>query len=192
MMFKKLQKKLDLNWTKKNNIWDVVVYGSFARGKLNARDIDIAIILKEATSANQKMLLCQQLRRMLAIDCTLDVKAVDINDFLNAGFLGREAILAEGRSLINKKYLAEEFGFSSVALIEYRLRNLTLAKQKTWYYALQGRKKGTGILPKLGGRIISKGVLEVPTKNYEEIKAILDLHKVECTITFNLKYRILH
>ena len=47
MIFKLLRKKLDLNWIKKNDVWDIVVYGSYVRGKLDASDIDIAIVTKK-------------------------------------------------------------------------------------------------------------------------------------------------
>ena len=192
-MLKKLQKKLDLNWIKKNDIWDIVVYGSYVRGKIKVGDIDIAIIFSRTKSVKEKILLCQELRHILIEKgYTLDVKAVDIEDFLNKGFLGREAILAEGYSIINKDYLAERFGFIPIATIEYSLKNLTLTKQKIFYYALQGRKKGTGFLKKIEGRIISKGVLEAKTKYYEELKELLDRHNISYKTTFTLQYRILH
>ena len=139
------------------------------------------------------MQLCQELLHTLSVKgYTLDVKAADINDFLTAGFLGREAILAEGYSILKKDYFAERFGFASVALVEYSLKNITPAKKKMFYYALQGRKHGTGILSKLNGKIISKGVLQVVTKNYEEIKNLLEQHKISYKTTFTLQYRILH
>lgn len=192
-MLEKLRKKLDLNWIKKNNIWDIVVYGSYARGKIDAGDIDIAIIFSQLTAVKKKMLLCQYLRGKLSLDnYSLDIKAVDLNDFLNAGFLGRESIIAEGYSLLKKDYVAERFGFSSTALIEYSLKKLSPAKQKMLYYALQGRKKGTGILSKLGGKIISKGVLKIPTRHYEEIRKVLEQHNVVFKSTFILEYRLLH
>lgn len=192
-MLKKLQKKLDSNWIKKNDIWDIVVYGSYVRGKIKVGDIDVAIILSKTKSVKEKMLLCQELRHMLIEkDYMFDVKAVDIQDFLNKGFLGREAIFAEGYSIVKKDYLAERFGFVPIAIIEYSLKNLTLTKQKIFYYALQGRKKGTGILNKIGGRIISKGVLEARTKYYEELKELFDRYNISYKTTFTLQYRILY
>ena len=191
-MFEKLRKKLDLNWVRKNGVWDVVVYGSYARGKDDARDIDVAMILTAPAPAARKMQLCQELRRKLASEgYALDVKAADLNDFLNAGFLGREAIFAEGRSLVKRDYVAERFGFAAIAIVEYSLKPLTPSRQKMLYYALQGRKRGTGLLAKLGGSIISKGVLQVPTRHYEEIRELLDREGISYTTTFALRYRIL-
>ncbi|MBI2129008.1 nucleotidyltransferase domain-containing protein [Candidatus Woesearchaeota archaeon] len=189
MILEKLQKKLDLNWIKKNDAWDIVVYGSYARGEVNSRDIDLAIILSRAASVKKKMALCQELRRALSgKEYSLDVKAVDINDLMNVSFLAREAILAEGRSLLKKDYLAERFGFKNFAIIEYSLRNLTPAKQKMFYYALQGRKIGTGILARIGGRIISKGVFQAPTRHYEEVLNLLEQHRIIYKTTFVLQY----
>src|SRR3989338_1581490 len=193
MMFKKLRKKLDLNWIKKNDVWDIVVYGSYVRGKTDARDIDIALILNKITSVKKKMVLCQELRAALSDKgYSMDVKAVDIRDLMNVSFLAREAILAEGRSLLRKDYLAERFGFKNFAIIEYGLKNLTPAKQKMFYYALQGRKRGTGILARIGGRIISKGVLQVPVRHYEEVLNLFKQHGVGNKTIFVLEYGALN
>lgn len=192
MMLKQLRKKLDLSWIKKNRIWDVVVYGSYARGKIGARDIDVALILEKKVSVKIKMDLSQKLRNMLKQEgLVFDVKAIDWNDFLDEGFLGRESILAEGYSILKQDYLAERFGFNAQAIVEYSLRDLTLSGQKMLYYALQGRKKGEGILSKLNGRIVSKGVLQVPTRHYEEIKSVLEQHGVIFIVNFVLQYRYL-
>ena len=193
MMLEKLQKRLDSDWIKKNNIFDVVVYGSYIRGKTNAKDIDIAIIMNKNTSIKNKLNLCQKLRNLfLEKGHNFDVKAVDLNDLLNVGFLGRESILAEGYSLVKKDYIAERFGFKAVVLIEYSLKNLARGKQKMFYYALQGRKKGTGILAKIGGKFVSKGVIKIPTKYFDEIKELLNGNNINFTATFTLEYRVLH
>jgi len=192
MMLKQLRKKLDLSWIKKNHIWDVVIYGSYARGKIDARDIDVAIILEKKISISVKMELSQKLRTMFKEEgFVFDVKTVDLNDFLNEGFLGRESIFAEGYSVLKQDYLAERFGFNALSIVEYSLKDLTLSEQKMFYYALQGRKKGEGILAKLNGRIVSKGVLQVPTRNFEEIKSVLELHDVMFIVNFVLQYRYL-
>ena len=115
-----------------------------------------------------------------------------MNDFLNPGFLAREAILAEGHSILKNDYVAERFGFTAIAIIEYRLEGLTSARKKMFYYALQGRKKGTGVLAEKNGRIISKGVLQIPVRHYEEIKALFEQNKVKYKTRFLLQYGILH
>ena len=61
-----------------------------------------------------------------------------------------------------------------------------------FYYALQGRKKGTGILAKIGGKFVSKGVIKIPTKYFDEIKELLEGHNINFAATFILEYRVLH
>lgn len=190
MMYKKLRKKLDSSWIKSNGIWDVIVYGSYARGKEEAGDIDIAIILPKITAAGIKLALCQQARKMLADkDYKIDAKTADIKDMQDSSFLAREGIIAEGYSLLKNKPLAAIFGFSAFTLVEYSLKKLSKGKQKTLYYALQGRKKGSGVLADYGGRILSKGVLEVPTAHYEKLKYLLDYYGADYKATPCLQYK---
>lgn len=192
-MLENWPKKWDSRWIKENNIWDIVVYGSYVRGKSKAKEIDIAVILDKIIPVKRKWDLNQELKKKIDLkDKTLDIKTLDLKDLINPGNLNREAILAEGYSLIKKDYIAERFGFKAIAQVEYSLNKLTPAKQKMFYYTLQGRKKGTGILSRLGGRIISKGILEVPTKEYEEINSLLVEKGIPYQTTFLLRYRILH
>jgi len=192
-MYKKLRKKLDSNWIKANGVWDIVVYGSYARGKESASDIDIAIILPKVTSAGTKLILCQQIRKMLADEnYKIDAKAADIKDMQNTSFLAREGIIAEGYSLLKNKPFAAIFGFSAFTLVEYSFKNIAPAKQKMFYYALQGRKKGRGMLARFGGRILSKGILEVPTAHYEKLKSLIDSYGINYKATPCLQYSILH
>ncbi|HLD72930.1 MAG TPA: nucleotidyltransferase domain-containing protein [Candidatus Nanoarchaeia archaeon] len=192
-MLENWPKRWDSHWIKENNIWDIVVYGSYIRGKSKAKEIDIAVILDKTLPIKKKWELSQELKKKMSLkDKILDIKTLDLKDMVNPGNLNREAILAEGYSLIKKDYLAERFGFKAMAQVEYSLNKLTPAKQKMFYYALQGRKKGTGMLSRLGGRIISKGVLEVPTKEYEEINSLLIEQGIPYRTTFLLRYRILH
>lgn len=192
-MLENWPKKWDSHWIKENNIWDIVVYGSYIRGKTKAKEIDIAVILDKTIPIKKKWALNQELKRKISLkDKNLDIKTLDFKDLINPGNLNREAVLAEGYSLIKKDYLAERFGFKAMAQVEYSLNKLTPAKQKMFYYTLQGRKKGTGMLSRLGGRIISKGVLEVPTQEYEEINSLLIEKGISYRTTFVLRYRILH
>ncbi len=183
-MFEPLHKKLASHSELLLGVWDVVVYGSAVRGKSKPRDIDIAVLMAGKIIASKKLYLAQQFRKNLGGD----VKVVDLDDFLNPGFLARQAILAEGYSLLKKDYLAERFGYSALALITYTLKSLPLSKQKLLYYALQGRKRGTGVLAKLGGKIIGKSLLAVPTKHFEKLKDLLQQHQVEFETSFTLQY----
>ena len=79
-MFERLQKKLDSSseWLRANNVWDVLVYGSAARGKRNIRDIDVALILEQKITVDGKLRLAQEMRKIFAVEnVVFDVKVVE-------------------------------------------------------------------------------------------------------------------
>ena len=134
---------MDSSWIKANGIWDLAVYGSYARGKEEAKDIDIAIILPKITSAGIKLALCQQARKMLADkDYKIDAKAVDIKDTQDSSFLAREGIIAEYHLLLKNKPLAAIFGFSAFMLVEYSLKKLPLENRKCFIIPCREGKRG--------------------------------------------------
>lgn len=187
-MFEDLRKALVSLLPKE--VWDAVVYGSAMRGKAQPRDIDIAIILPQTTSAEKKIMLSQTLRQKLKQkNYTTDIKIINMSDLQDPGFLARQAILGEGYSLIHKDYIAERFGFKPVAYLNYSLKNLTPSKKKMVYYALQGRKKGAGLLSKLGGGFPAKGMICIPTIHLEKIKSLLNQNHVEYKTVLALVYQ---
>ena len=102
-MLENWPKRWDSHWIKENNIWDIVVYGSYIRGKSKAKEIDIAVILDKTLPIKKKWELSQELKKKMSLkDKILDIKTLDLKDMVNPGNLNREAILAEGYSLIKK------------------------------------------------------------------------------------------
>lgn len=187
-MFEDLRKSLVSLLPKE--VWDAVVYGSSVRGKVQPRDVDIAIIFSQPIQAEKKLLLSQKLREKLKEkNYVADIKIISIKDMQDPGFLARQAILAEGYSLIHNCGLSERFGFKPFVYIKYSLKKLSSSKKKSVYYALQGRKKGEGVLNQLGGAIIAKGMLQIPTMHLEKIKALLDQNNVEYKTTFVAVYQ---
>lgn len=174
----------ELKKFKSDDIFDIVLYGSIAKGKEKANDIDIAVILAKKTNLNQKLKLAEALKRRLDfLEAEIDVKVIDISDLSDPTFLARQAIVAEGFSLINKKYLHELFGFSVSVLFVYSLSNLTYPQKKMFYYALKGRRGQKGLLELRNGKQTSNCVIEVPLKYSEEFR---DLFK-ENHMTFKTK-----
>jgi len=177
---------------KRNEIWDIIVYGSFVRGKETARDIDFAIILQKDISLDKKLKLAQEIKEILEKkikEYKIDVKTIDIYDFLDAGFLARQGILAEGYSILKNMYLHDFLGFKAKAIIKYELKGLSPSNKKMLYYALKGRRGSKGFLEEIGGKLISKNVLEVPIKYYHKIEQIMLLHKVAFKSEFGMFYK---
>lgn len=173
------------------DVFDIVVYGSIIRGKEKSNDIDIAVILNKEKSLDHKLTLAQQLRKSINfLGKEVDVKVLDIKDFLDPSFIARQAILAEGFSLLHKKFLHELFGFSISVLFTYSLSRLSYSKKKMFYYALKGRRGQKGLLEERGGKQISDCAIEVPLQHLEEFQTVLHMHDISFKLKYILTYKI--
>ena len=168
---------------------DIIIYGSYSRGKLNFRDIDIAVILGDKTDADYKLSIAQRLRSTLKTDSyEVDVKAIDISDLMDETFLARQAIIAEGYSLLKNKKFSEILGFKSHYIFSYSLKNLTNSKKMMLQYTLRGRRGQKGIMELRNCELLGKGVMKVPTEYSEEIIEVFKKHKITYKIYKGLFY----
>lgn len=175
--------------TENKEIWDIIIYGSSARGNQKARDVDIAIILKDKTKLEKKLQLAQKLKTKLKqINKQFDVKTVDIADFLDKTFMARQAILAEGYSVMNKSYISGLLGFKPYSLFTYSMGKLNNSQKKMFHYALKGRRGQEGLLKKLKAESIGKGVIKIPLENTQELKDVLQKHKIAFETKIILSY----
>lgn len=193
MISKKLLSLQELNLIrdfkeKYPEIYDIVIFGSFVRGKLDARDLDLAILFYKAKLAD-KLRLAQELKQKLKdSNYEIDVKGVDFNDLLDKDFIARQAIIAESYSLFKKKRLAELLGFSNYYLFAYSLKGLSQSKKIMFQYALKGRRGQKGIIETRNCRQIGRGAVMVPLENSEEFRDFLEKNRVNYKIHKGLFY----
>jgi predicted nucleotidyltransferase len=181
----------ELKKFKSDVIFDIVIYGSVIKGKEKINDIDIAVILSQKTSLNQKLKLAEELKGKLEfLDIETDIKVIDITDLLDPAFIARQAILAEGFSLLNKKFLHEYFGFSVSILFTYSLSDLTYSEKKMFYYALKGRRGQKGLLELKNSKQISNCAIEVPIIHSEEFRNLFMEHNISFKTKNILSYVI--
>ncbi|MDI6738286.1 MAG: nucleotidyltransferase domain-containing protein [Nanoarchaeota archaeon] len=178
--------------SKHKDVWDIAVYGSFARGNELARDIDIAVILKNETGAERRLSIAHELKE--AFEPQLqpfqpEVRAVTIGDFVDTNFLARQGILAEGCLLLRKTQLSGLLGFKSYVFIKYSLKGLTYSQKKMLYYALHGRRGMAGILKSIGGESVSRELLRVPVGASSQIEHLFSSHKISFTMEFVMSYK---
>lgn len=170
-------------------VWDVCVYGSFSRGKKDAGDIDLAILLKKNGTVNKKLGLSQELKSILRkTGHEFDVECADTRDFFDASFLARSGIIGEGFLLIRGKRLSEMLGFRSYVIFSYSLKNLTNSEKAMFNYTLNGRRGERGLIELLGCEHMGSGVLKVPIENSEEFGKVLEKHNIEHKISKTLFY----
>jgi len=174
---------------KTKEMHDILIYGSIVRGKDRVNDIDVVIVFNKKKSVNEKLELAEKLKSQLDfLDVNVDVKSVDISDFEDSSFIARQAILAEGYSLIDRKFLHEKFGFKAFVIFNYSLKNLNYSEKKMFYYALKGRRDQKGLLELKGAEMLSNCIIKVPLANSEEFRELFKRRNTEYKMEKIIEY----
>jgi len=189
MILKKLLNLQALNLIKKfkkenEEVFDIAIYGSSVKGKLDFNDLDLAILLNKKSSVSKKLKLSQELKSKLKnkVKYELDVKAMDLYDFMDKNFVARQGIIGSGYLLLNKKNISSLFGFESYSIFKYNLKGLTNSKKTLFRYAIGGRN-GKGLLELKKGEQLGRGSIKVPLIYEEEFKEFFE--------KFNINFKIL-
>ncbi len=82
------------------------------------------------------------------------------------------------RSLIDNKMLIEKLGFRIFSEYKYCLDNLDQVSKVLFNYALLGRRGKKGVLHKLNGMKIAKGLVLIPSKNEKPFESFLNKWKI--------------
>ena len=162
----------------KDMISDIILFGSFIRGKTNPNDIDILIIFNKNVNKDIEYEFKKQISKFFN-NISIISKT---HDYVYASsFAAREAILFEGYSLIKKEFIASLWGFRSLGIFTYRTSNLSNATKTSFYYALNGRRGSKGVLDSLDGIKLSDNIIAVPLAEVESAKDFLSHWKIEYT-----------
>jgi predicted nucleotidyltransferase len=153
------------NFIKGKSIFDIVLYGSSVKGKIEARDIDILIIFQEKP-LNERTEIAQEFKeRINGKISNLDIKTINLSELFKTNFLARQSILTDGYSLIGGMPFSEKMGFLSCSLFTYNLKNLNHNNKTKFTYSLIGRGKNQGILKKLNAKSLGKGAFLLPVQD---------------------------
>ncbi len=174
-------------FAQKKEIFDIVLYGSFVKGKEKPKDIDI-LILFEKTPLKERTEIAYEFKVLISKNHKIDVKTINLKELFEKEFLARQGVLIEGYSLLHKEKFSERFGFKGYSLFTYNLKNFDHNKKTRFIYALIGRRKEKGILKQLNIISCGKGVYEVPIENsliFEEFlkKWNVEYHKKNILIS---------
>lgn len=181
-MYKLWQKNLELKFS--NSVIDIVQYGSSIIEGSKPNDIDICVFyipnikLEKQLEESQKIKV--QIKKI--IDLPIDIKSFTLNGFFESSNFAKESILLYGVSLVTKNQFVDSLGLKSRIQIKYNLSKLEKKDKIRLNYYFSGKKKN-GFLDKIGGKIISPGLIEI-LPEYENI--ILDKIK-EFTKDFEIK-----
>jgi len=160
------------------SIFDIVIYGSFAKGKEYPRDIDILVIFIEG-SLRERLEKIQEIKFKIKneIKNEIDIKQSLLMELFSPSFLGKTGIFLEGISIFDNKDFSEKIGFRPYALFSYSLKNLAHAQKVRFNYLLAGRKR-KGIIEEFGGERVVSGAIKIPIANSIAFEQILKNNKV--------------
>lgn len=127
------------------DVIDIIVFGSFAKGKAAPKDIDIAVITHKDVGINIP---------------GFHVSVLNPLDFFKQPPLLVNTLLREGYSLRNNKPVAELYRFSAKVLFSYELSGLSPSLKVMTVNLLRGKD---GMVEKEGGEWLANGVFLLPT-----------------------------
>ena len=173
----KLMNKIsDIVEENKEEILDIVLFGSLARGKEKPRDIDLLIIYKTKINSDLNYKIKKEFE-ILGIEVDLTPKSY--SDLFKSTFVARESYLSEGYSLMQKNFIADGLGFRPMVLFRYNIQNFNKSQRMRFYYSLYGRST-EGMLKKLKLHKFSERILISPVEESESVKEYLN--------SWNIKY----
>ena len=165
----------------------IVLFGSYSRGDYEeGSDIDLVVVFedKEALSTGQ-----DQLYRITAeTDLFLQAIALTLDELKSSTLL--DSLLRDGRIY----YATEEVKklltplHRPYALLTYSTSNLDAKQRVVFTQQLEGRRGGKykyeGLLQKIGGYKVGRGVIMMPSESLRKIIDRLEERKVEYTIRY--------
>lgn len=176
-MLKNLKKYLESE-KKDKQIFDIVIYGSVAKGEESARDIDVLVIFLEGTLRERLDKLQKIKTRLKNIVKNLDIKQILLKELFSTSFLARSGIFLGGISVFKHKQFAETMGFNAFTLFWYHLKNLNHTQKVKFNYILAGRNS-QGIIKELDGERLVNGAIKMPIEKTIVFEKILIANNVD-------------
>jgi len=150
-------------FAKNHKIFDIILYGSIIKGKLNANDIDILIIFENEV-LKKRTEISQELKEIFKRQFKTDIKTINLKEIFEMEFLARQGILTTGYSLLHNEEFAKRMGFKGFSIFTYNLKNMNHTEKTKFTYALIGRRDQNGIIKQINAIHLGKGVVKVPIK----------------------------
>jgi predicted nucleotidyltransferase len=159
----------------------VILFGSYSRGDHDeGSDIDLLIIFKDKNALMNQ----NEIYKITAeTDMFFQAVALTLDELKNSTLL--ETALREGKIYQAKKELKKLFTTTHkpYALISYTTVNLNPKERVTFAQELEGRRESkytyNGLLQKIGGYKVGRGVIMIPLGNVRKITNHLEKKRVD-------------
>lgn len=181
-MLKKLKKCLEYE-RKDKSIFDIIIYGSFVKGKSKPNDVDVLVIFLGDKLADRLDKLQRIKQRATNLNLNFDFKQILITELFSSDFFARSGVLLEGVSVFRKNKISELLGFKSYTFFWYTLEGLSHSKKVMFNYVLAGRGSMKGMIKELSAKRLVNGAVRIPIEHSLEFEELLKKH----TVKFNKK-----
>lgn len=169
--------QLKSNWKSiwKEEIIDIILFGSAVKGKLSPNDVDICLIFKDKPDLR----LVREIESLLGDK--YHVSFLDAGNFFQEIHSLSKTIFFEGTSILTGKRLSEAYGLVPKLLYAYDLSSEPSSKKVRFVYLIRGRNSAEGIVKKFGGEFVSNSAFLIPLEKDKEMQEVLELWKVKYT-----------
>lgn len=160
-------------YLRNKEVIDIVLFGSFVKGSLLAKDIDIAIITNSKINIKNKK---------------FHIVLINPEEFLSKPSLIINTLFREGYSLKKNKLFSENYGFRQKVLFSYNLIGLNPSRKVKIVNSLRGIKKQKGLVEENYGEWIANQVFIVPVLN----EKIFEKFFINLKINYRKNYILMH
>lgn len=164
-------------WIKKNNILDVIIFGSVMRGKFIPGDIDVCIIINDDDEEKSIDLVGSLGGLLDSSSLKFQINILTSSALIKGNTLAK-TLLIEGYSIAKDRKFSSNFGLESKSLFIYNLKNFTPSKRVQLHYLLKGRYGSKGILKEVNGKLFGNGSIIVSIEKEDVLKEIFDKWKI--------------
>lgn len=155
-----LKKNLKKILKKYKLINDIIIFGSFVKGKGSYKDIDLAFIVKE-----RDIKMVSLIKKEIGIN-EVHLNFITIDDMFSSLFL---SLINEGYSIKEDKFLRDILSIRPMKLYSYDLKHLNKSKKTLFGVAL--RKS----LNKIKGEKVSTGAVLIPIEQTSYFEDFLEV-----------------
>jgi predicted nucleotidyltransferase len=158
---------------KNKEIEDVILFGSYAKGRESAGDIDILILSDKDIKKEYK---------------GFHLTTMSIRELFMKFPVMINTVLKEGYSLRYNRKIAEYFKFSNKVLFSYDLSGLNASEKVKIVNILHGKNKEKGMVEQNGGEWIANRVFIIPPESGN----VFEKFFINFKIKFNRRFLLMH
>jgi len=172
----KKQKLVDISrnlLAKHKELKDIILIGSFIKGKEDYVDIDLVFVFKEENQSIIDEAYVDYEKEEFPVEIT----RTRLKDFFDELPLW-QSILHEGFSINKNEFVYNLLGMRSMVLFQYELTHLNKTKKQSFAHALFGTGGRVSFLDENSGRKLGKGVIVVPLEESETFREFFETWEI--------------